>query len=57
MTIAEVKEIIHEREGIPRNQYRFVAATKILDDSRALSEYMLDHGSTLHMMMGLQGGK
>jgi hypothetical protein len=57
MAVYEVKKLVSEREGIPPTQYRFITARKVLEDSLTLSEHMIDHGATLYMLVGLQGGK
>lgn len=55
-TVAELKEMIQDKEGIPPDQQRFVFAGKQLEDDRMISEYHVRNASTLHLILRLRGG-
>ena len=55
-TIADLKEKLREREGIPADQQRLVFAGKLLEDDRTISDYNIRKESTVHLLLRLKGG-
>uniref|UniRef100_A0A7S2PY26 Ubiquitin-like domain-containing protein n=1 Tax=Zooxanthella nutricula TaxID=1333877 RepID=A0A7S2PY26_9DINO len=57
-TVGEVKRRVQASQGLRAGEQRLTFAGRLLDDSRALSEYKVQQGNTLHLDMAMQtGGK
>ena len=56
-TVFQVKCLIHESEGYPPDQQRLILAGRQLEeDSRKLSDYDVQHMSTLYLVLKLPSG-
>ena len=54
-TIDDVKIMIQNEEGIPPEQQRLIFSGRQMEDDRTLSEYNIQNGANLHMMLRLRG--
>ncbi|EAN32880.1 NEDD8 [Theileria parva strain Muguga] len=55
-TIADVKEVLRERECIDAGQIRLIYSGKQMNDELTLNDYKVVPGSTIHMVLQLRGG-
>ena len=55
-SIARMKLLIYNKEGIPMDQQNLVFASRQLEDGRTFSDYHIQRESTLHMVIPLCGG-
>ncbi|KAL7597621.1 hypothetical protein Lser_V15G23021 [Lactuca serriola] len=56
-TIGNVKEMIQDKEGIPRHQQRLMIDGENLEDDLTLSDYDIENGSSLDLVLWLGGGE
>eukprot|EP01015_Nassula_variabilis_P004583 TRINITY_DN1319_c0_g1_i4.p1 TRINITY_DN1319_c0_g1~~TRINITY_DN1319_c0_g1_i4.p1 ORF type:complete len:102 (+),score=29.30 TRINITY_DN1319_c0_g1_i4:3-308(+) len=55
-TINQIKLALQEKEGIMADQIKLVSSGKLLEDNKKISDYNLEAGATIHMVINLQGG-
>jgi len=55
-TIARIKERVEEKEGIPPPQQRLIFGGKQMNDEKKASDYNIEGGSVLHLVLALRGG-
>ncbi|KAI8147900.1 ubiquitin-related domain-containing protein [Fennellomyces sp. T-0311] len=54
--ISRIKERVEEKEGIPPPQQRLIFGGKQMSDEMTASEYSIQGGSVLHLVLALRGG-
>ncbi|KAL8342278.1 hypothetical protein RB601_005051 [Gaeumannomyces tritici] len=52
----KIKEKVEEKEGIPPVQQRLIFGGKQMVDDKTASDYALEGGATLHLVLALRGG-
>ena len=55
-TIKSVKEKLQAKEAYPAEQQRLIYHGQQLEDDRTLTDYKIENGDTLHLVMRLRGG-
>lgn len=50
-TVADAKQKIHEKEGIPIHQQQLIFSGKTLENDRPLSSYNIQRDSTIHLVI------
>mmetsp|Transcript_29579 Transcript_29579/g.49738 ORF Transcript_29579/g.49738 Transcript_29579/m.49738 type:complete len:153 (-) Transcript_29579:347-805(-) len=55
-TIERIKERVEEKEGIPPVQQRLIFGGKQMVDDKCASDYKIEGGSVLHLVLALRGG-
>lgn len=54
--ISRIKERVEEKEGIPPPQQRLIFGGKQMADDKKASDYNIEGGSVLHLVLALRGG-
>jgi len=54
--VSRIKERVEEKEGIPPAQQRLIFGGKQMSDDKCATEYNLEGGATLHLVLALRGG-
>jgi ubiquitin len=55
-TIDELKQKIHDREGIPPDQQRLISGGAVLENGKTLVHYGILMKATIHLVLRLRGG-
>jgi len=55
--VERIKERVEEKEGIPPPQQRLIFSGKQMNDEKTASDYKVQGGSVLHLVLALRGGR
>lgn len=55
--VSRIKERVEEKEGIPPVQQRLIYGGKQMADDKLASQYNLEGGAMLHLVLALRGGR
>ena len=55
-SVAKLKRMVLDREGVPPHEQRLIFAGAHLEDIRTLRDYNIQPQSTLHLVLRLRGG-
>jgi len=55
--VSDVKGKLYRNEGIPPSQQRLIWNGKHMADDRLMSEYGVNSGDTIHLVLALRGGQ
>ena len=55
-SVASVKTLIKNKEGIPRQQQRLIFKGEQLEDGHTIDDYYIDEGSEIQLVQRLTGG-
>ena len=55
-TVLKVKEKFKDKEDVPTDKVTLTYRNRVLEDSRALSDYNIPDGATIFMTLRLRGG-
>ena len=50
-TVAQLKQKIHDKDGVPPTQQRLVFNGKELDDDKSMADYQMEEHSTVHLVL------
>lgn len=53
ITIEEVKDIIAQKDGPPKENQKFIYRGKRLEDSKTLRDYDIEDGATIYLIMAM----
>ncbi|KAH6906335.1 ubiquitin-related domain-containing protein [Coprinopsis sp. MPI-PUGE-AT-0042] len=56
-TVDNLRQRIHQKEGMPLDQVRMICFGRLLEDGRTLSSYNVQKESIIHLVLRLRGGK
>jgi len=54
-TVADVKDGVERVDGAPIEEQRLIFAGRQLEDGRTLSDYNVQDGATMHIILRLRG--
>lgn len=57
LTVAELKNTINSRDGIPVQQQRLIFQGKQLENDSTLEDYNIQPNNTIHLVLHVKGGQ